>query len=264
MLQAFSLLALGLSQTSRSIAPSSANSADADYPWRFEGRLWFRPALVRLESSALPLPGGVRPLELFGWSLGGVVALQYDSSPFGAYREYVSMGALVTKRGALGQWGPRLYVSDEAIGRDCENVWGVPAIHADIRFDEGERRGESNGGPRVETAPPVAASGLPRIVVGGWRSTRHQGSGTAPTRGAVPILWTPQLKALWAPLVPLPEPEGTVDDDALRLHRLRLGASSLRLHYCDEGASEIVGVPLPLSISVEGLRIEIGPVCGRL
>ena len=41
---------------------------------------------------------------------GGVVSLEYDASPVGPYREYVTMGSLVTKRGALGQWGSRLFV----------------------------------------------------------------------------------------------------------------------------------------------------------
>ena len=38
------------------------------------------------------------------------MSLEYDASPVGPYREYVTMGTLVTKRGALGQWGSRLFV----------------------------------------------------------------------------------------------------------------------------------------------------------
>ena len=45
---------------------------------------------------------------------GGVVSLEYDASPVGPYREYVTMGALVTKRGAVGQWGSRLFVRSGA------------------------------------------------------------------------------------------------------------------------------------------------------
>ena len=41
---------------------------------------------------------------------GGVVSLEYDVSPVGPYREYVTMGSLVTKGGTLGQWGSRLFV----------------------------------------------------------------------------------------------------------------------------------------------------------
>ena len=75
-------------------------------------------------------------VSLFGWTVGGVVALEYDESPVGPYREYVSMGAVVTKRGALGQWGSRLYVSSAPAEAICKEVWGVPAETAEIEFVE--------------------------------------------------------------------------------------------------------------------------------
>jgi hypothetical protein len=57
----------------RATAPQDElNGLDADYPWRFDGRLWFRPALVRSSDS---LPEGLSALSLFGWTIGGVVAL---------------------------------------------------------------------------------------------------------------------------------------------------------------------------------------------
>ena len=45
-----------------------------------------------------------------GHSVGVVamVSLEYDLSPVGPYRQYVTMGSLVSKSGALGQWGSRL------------------------------------------------------------------------------------------------------------------------------------------------------------
>jgi hypothetical protein len=36
------------------------------------------------------------------------------SGQVGPYREYVTMGALVMKRGAVGQWGRRLFVNTPA------------------------------------------------------------------------------------------------------------------------------------------------------
>ena len=47
------------------------------------------------------------------------------------------MGSVVAKRGALGQWGSRLYVSSEPAEAICQEVWGVPAEVAEISFDEG-------------------------------------------------------------------------------------------------------------------------------
>eukprot|EP00670_Eutreptiella_braarudii_P002876 CAMPEP_0174293242 /NCGR_PEP_ID=MMETSP0809-20121228/37960_1 /TAXON_ID=73025 ORGANISM="Eutreptiella gymnastica-like, Strain CCMP1594" /NCGR_SAMPLE_ID=MMETSP0809 /ASSEMBLY_ACC=CAM_ASM_000658 /LENGTH=256 /DNA_ID=CAMNT_0015393883 /DNA_START=155 /DNA_END=922 /DNA_ORIENTATION=+ len=79
------------------------NGVDDRFPWLFDGRAWFRPALVRVAPAAVP--GDAAPLALFGWTVGGVVCLEYDASPVGPYREYVTMGALVAKRGTAGQWG---------------------------------------------------------------------------------------------------------------------------------------------------------------
>ena len=223
-----------------------------------DGRLWFRPALVRAPDASA-LPPGVSTVSLLGWTVGGVVALEYDESPVGAYREYVTMGALVTKRGALGQWGSRLYVSSEPAEAICKEVWGVPAEVADIQFDEA---GDSL---RVELPPvPSAPSRSSAIRVGGWQTTRSSASG-APRRGGLPVLWTPQIKALWAPLVPLPEQ--TVDGDGdgadtaprtLALHQLRLSARGLRLHWCGQQPSDELGTPLPVGLSVDGVLIEIG------
>merc|ERR1719247_1335179 len=146
-------------------AAQPANGVDDAYPWRFDGRLWFRPAFVRApEPDALP--EGMSAVSLFGWTVGGVVALEYDESPVGPYREYVSLGALVTKRGALGQWGRRLFVSTRAAEEVCQRVWDVPAEVRGIDFAE--------PGPalRVEAPPELSAADEPTpaaaIRVSGW------------------------------------------------------------------------------------------------
>lgn len=99
---------------------------------------------------------------------------------------------------------------------------------------------------------PPAPTGRPQIKVGGWQMTR---SGGDVRRGGLPVLWTPQIKALWAPLVPLPEAEGAA---SLALHRLRLSARSLRLQLCGQEASDALGTPLGIGLSVDGVLIEIG------
>ena len=40
----------------------------------------------------------------------------------GPYLEYVTMGSVVAKRGALGQWGSRLYVSSAPAEAICKEV----------------------------------------------------------------------------------------------------------------------------------------------
>eukprot|EP00962_Isochrysis_galbana_P020721 scaffold6068_cov119-Isochrysis_galbana.AAC.5 len=219
------------------------NGVDEQYPWLFRGRLWFRPALLPTPPAGA-LPDGVRALGLLGWTVGGVVALQYDTSPVGPYLEYVSMGAIVSKRGALGQWGSRLYVSNGAAERACIDVWGVPATEARIQFDE--------DGDSLRVDLPPTPGRVPEVRLSGWEMTRSSVAG-APTRGGLPVLWTPTLKALWAPFVPLPAGESP----PLNLHDLRLSANGLRLHLCGQASSDELGMPLPVGLSVDGLVIEI-------
>jgi hypothetical protein len=89
--------------TSQVKSKSTANPGTAEYPWTFSGRLWFYPALKPVPETIIPA-SSVSILSFFGWrTLGGVVALEHDDSPMGPYREYVTMRAIVSKRGsALG------------------------------------------------------------------------------------------------------------------------------------------------------------------
>ena len=229
------------------VQASELNGVSERFPWRFDGRLWFRPAFVRAPDPTA-LPAGVRVLSLFGWTLGGNVCLEYDESPVGPYVEYVTMGALVSKRGAVGQWGSRLFVSTDPAEEVCRRVWDVPAEVARISFEE-------TGDSLQVDAPPALASldGAPETIrVSGWATTRSSHGEDANRVGGVPVLWTPSIKALWAPLVPLP-----ADGEGLPLHDLRLSASSLRLQVCAQSPSDLLGVPLPVGLSVDGLRIEI-------
>ena len=43
-------------------------------------------------------------------------------SKVGPYLEYVTMGSVVAKRGALGQWGSRLYVSSAPAEAICKQA----------------------------------------------------------------------------------------------------------------------------------------------
>ena len=110
------------------------NGLDEDYPWRFEGRFVFRPSLVRITQSS-STPPSANLLSLFGYSLGGSVVLEYDVSPVGPYREYVTMGGVVgggevtvgepnKKLLGIGQWGTDLYVTTQVAEDVCKQVWG--------------------------------------------------------------------------------------------------------------------------------------------
>lgn len=159
------------------------------------------------------------------------------------------MGSLVSKRGSVGQWGSSLYVSTPLAEQVCRSTWGVPALLAPIRFEEG------GGALRVERPPGEEGKGGQQIELSGWAGARVAGEGSRVV-GGVPLLWTPEVKALWAPAVPLPAGQGGA---GLALHSLRISASALRLKPCPQAPTPELGRPFPLGLVVDGLRIEIGP-----
>lgn len=240
-----------------STVPSTENGLDPEYPWSFTGRLWFRPALVRVPSgendgNPPPPPPSVSILQLFGWTIGGCVALEYDDSPVGPYREYVTMGATVFKRGSLGQWGSKLYVSTQPAEDVCKETWNVPAELATIEFSD-----DDDSFLCVETAPESTATTKQNIQVGGWKQTRVlKENDDKKRRGGLPVLWTPSIKALWAPFILLPS--SPTDDSKLPLHRLRLSASALRLTFCPQRPTKALGIPIPIGLVVDNVLIEIG------
>ena len=227
------------------VVRSSASATD-EYPWSFEGRMWFRPSLVRAPD-AEAMPAGLRPLSLFGWTLGGLVCLEYDVSPVGPYLEVVHMGAVVAKRGVLGQWGRRLRVSTHEAEAVCVDTWGVPAEEADIVFDA--------AGASLALAEDDGRGEKHRVRITGWDATRSSAAGAEPI-GSVPVLWTPQIKALWSPLrLNLPALSGV---QSLALHPLRLSASSLRLQWSWQPSAADGELQIPVGLSADGLKIEIG------
>ena len=122
-------------QAQRTRRPRRATSAADEEGWRFEGRFVFAPQLVRVPDD----PPDAFVVNLFGWTLGGVVALQYDSSLVGPYLEFVEMGALVVRNGCIGQWGAHLLVSNDEAKQACEDVWRVPAGTRSLNYiDEGD------------------------------------------------------------------------------------------------------------------------------
>lgn len=236
------------------LSTSHVSATPTNFPWRFQGRVWFRPALVRAPAVG-SLPAGVRVLRALGWTLGGCVALQYDESPIAAtpsYLEYVTMSAAVFKRGAIGLWGSRLFVSTPNAAMENRAIWGVPAEEAHICF------AEEGAQLAVNAAPPLVGGEKPMIRVDGWALTRNAAT-EAQSVGQLPVMWTPQLKALWTPFV-----IGSVEaTQPLQTRMLRLSGKSIRLHWCPQASSKQLGLPLPAGLSVDGVVIEIGDPCGE-
>jgi len=250
---------------SASTTVGERNGLDSDYPWRFEGRFIFRPSLVRVPDAADAAPKSASLIQLFGFSLGGSVALEYDVSPVGPYREYVDMGGLVALGGVdvgienrldsrslvLGQWGSNLYVSTKVAEDVCRQVWGVPAEVANIDFEE--------SGSRIIDGPDCdkQEEGPNFFCLRGWQNTRmvedNRDKRSSYFFRRIPVYWTPTIKALWAPLLL----SGGSDQNCLPLHRLRLSAGQIQIKPCARPQPKDGEVPLGLALVVDNALIEI-------
>jgi len=239
-------------------ASNRSSALSDDFPWSFTGRVRFRPALLRAIDANVA--DGVQVLSLFGFTLGGSVCLEYDTSPVGRYLEVVQMAAAVfsERMWTTALWGSRLMVSEQVADAANGDVWGVPSELRDIAFD-------LDGDPAVK----VDAQG--GLRVGGWDTMRFAAK-DAESWGQLPIWWTPTLKALWLPISPWRD---EAKGGTLPLRQLRLSAAAVRLRWAPAGpdGDTFVGseldrgdgrIPLPLVVEADGVIIEIGNVIGTL
>lgn len=212
---------------------------DEDYPWIFTGRLWFRPSIIKIPQAAfnnVKAKHSIQAINILGYTIGGSVALEYDTSPIGPYKEYVTMGSLVLKinngKVYLGQWGENLYVSTKEAASICDDIWGVPAQLANIEFVE---ESDSKDNMFIQSAPLSYTTtattttatesntkssnifeilfskdknkkqkDINNIQVNGWYKTRKCNTNdltldVIKNRPSIDMLWTPTIKALWLP-----------------------------------------------------------------
>ncbi len=253
-----------------------------EYPYSFEGRLWFRPSLVRVGKNTMTSTSSIFPeqrigddpvvqcVSLFGWSIGGVVALEYDDSPVGPYREYVTMGSIVRTSSSIGQWGSNLYVSTKQAEKVCQQLWNVPAQYANIQFTDDDNLHST----LTITQPPSSTNHKNKnknknnIQVNGWSQTQIcKNNKNQKIRGgpiSLPVVWTPSIKALWAPFFWF---NNNNNDDSQRLpwHQLRLSAGAIRIVWCpQQQPQKTLGIPIPFGLAVDNVLIEISPQKGTL
>jgi len=288
---------LSFPKTATPVLPKSyVNSDDPAYPHQFTGRAILRPALVRVPTT-IPLSEtddnnknaqkhGLQVLSLFGWTLGGTVALEYDDSPVGYYREYVNLGGLalykrnVPKaagsnskiRVVIGQFGSSLCVNEPQAETLCQQVWDLSAEAAKITIKD-----ENEQNPGTVSFQDTGIGSVDRsIMITGWSNLRDdkEQQSTIPSRLTLPpLLWTPKIKAIWSQLYPLPfgkdeTSRTSIDDDwdsnkdDVPLHRLRVsGRPTLALADLSSSSVSLPDTMIPLGIDVilRDLLIEISP-----
>jgi hypothetical protein len=245
----------------------------------------YRPALVRAPSPSA-VPAACTSLSLWGWTLGGIVVLEYDTSPVGPYREYVRLGglALTTTTAATssnrrsvvlaGQYGAQLCVTTRQAQILCEQVWDLSAQRARIDFvsannDDSEDDDDHSVSVRVnEDETGVSVRGWANAVRRGDEVDEQVGGGLSVS---LSLLWTPKIKAIWTPVF-LPAfvaaattktARSSSDTTAttptrpnLAVNRLRVSGTPKLLGNKFDGASDAY-LPLGLDIILQNASIEI-------
>lgn len=73
------------------------------------------------------LPAGVRPLSIFGRTVGGSFFVEWDESPWGPYREVGLLSGLVAAAGAAwGGWASHVWVDKPEAAEGGRKLWGLP------------------------------------------------------------------------------------------------------------------------------------------
>lgn len=232
------------------VAAKPASSIDetdsAVYVSTFKGRAMLRPCFQRVVASSAST-SSFNTLSLFGWTIGGRVALQYDESPAAdglAYNEFVTLGYLGICKHGIGQVGTALYVNETRAVELCDSVWDLGAKFARIELrEEGSTLSiQENQSNRI-------------FQVNGWSTLRTDDPSDRNVR--LNLLWTPTITGIWARLLPwLPFPK-TGD---LPLHRLRVSGNA-KIQFSGELESEHQDglIPLGVDILLQNALIEISP-----
>ncbi|CAE8646865.1 unnamed protein product [Polarella glacialis] len=78
----------------------------------------------------------VNCLNLFGRTIGGSFAVEWDSSPWGSYREVGLLSSLVVAACSFGAWASHVWVDDDKAAEGGRRTWGLPTSSCNIRVEE--------------------------------------------------------------------------------------------------------------------------------
>ena len=150
----------------------SGGYRDGDAPWRFTGRALYQLNLVKSSEARKHVPGDLKPVELFGYTLGGVSLARYEDSPAGTFDEMVALGGLVWNPPTSCAWAARVFVNDAGARAHGVKTCGLPSRLA--QFDHGNETEQPHGWWKNKKPPSVLAKAR-AFVVGGWRTRPEKG-----------------------------------------------------------------------------------------
>lgn len=235
------------------MAATSAFAADEKpnndgYVSTFKGRAMLRPCLQRVTEGS-SASRSYDTLSLFGWTVGGRVALQYDVSPAPdglAYNEFVALRCLGICEHGIGQVGSALYVNETGAVELCDSVWDLGAKLAQIQLKE-----------EGSTLSIEEDQNNDIFKLDGWSTLR--GDSPEDRNVQLNLFWTPTITGIWARLLPWWPFRKT---GGLPLHRLRVsGKAKLQLSGAMESkeTEDPDLIPLGVDILLQNVLIEISP-----
>ena len=143
-----------LSSTTSTTTPSSQQPLPSP-PFVFpNARILYQPTLVRVDAASVvtPTSSGLTLLSVFGWTLGGVFAVEWTSSPIGPYREVAVLSGLVYKDFGIGAWASHIVVTTPEAVEAGRELFGLPATLGTLEFTAGG----SDGAGRADDPSGVA------------------------------------------------------------------------------------------------------------
>ncbi|KAK3279861.1 hypothetical protein CYMTET_12276 [Cymbomonas tetramitiformis] len=111
----------------------------------------------------------LRLLSIFGWTLGGLFAVEWEDSPVGAYDEVAVLCALAwhpARPFAIGTWASHIFVSTPQACQGAREIWGLPAVSTSLEFSGGEEGEEAARRPRFRFSSSGAALSRSEAVDG--------------------------------------------------------------------------------------------------
>lgn len=95
-------------------------------PWALTGQGWVVPQLQHVDEIAAYVPEGLQIVGWHGWTPGGYVCVDYETSPVGPYREILFVPALVRLDRKIGFHVSHIYVDNAASVVGGQKNWWLP------------------------------------------------------------------------------------------------------------------------------------------
>ncbi|RCV42283.1 hypothetical protein SEVIR_9G202800v4 [Setaria viridis] len=130
-------------------------------PWVFKGSALYQLHLVKASTARAFVPRGLRLVEAFGYTLGGMFLARYHDSPAGAFDELVVIAGIVWNPPTSCAWAARVLVNSVEACRHGRKEVGLPSHVATFSKTEASALGNK---PLVESNSFLSVLGIGSTV----------------------------------------------------------------------------------------------------